>query len=149
MQILRITFLRETYKVIKEGATQQPGILALMLNLDFNNMKKILIVFITVFTLVSCEKDITNLNIDKKHPAVAPPEPIFANAQRNLSDILATPNVNSGIFRLLSQHWTETTYFDESRYDLTTRNIPQNFYAAVYRDVLRDLNEVKILIPVN
>ena len=120
-----------------------------MLNLDFNYMKKILIAFIAIFTLVSCEKDITNLNIDKKRPAVAPPEPIFANAQRNLSDILATPNVNSGIFRLLSQHWTETTYFDESRYDLATRNIPQNFYAAVYRDVLRDFNEVKSLIPVN
>lgn len=112
-------------------------------------MKKILIIFISVFTLVSCEKDITSLNTDKKHPTVVAPEPLFANAQRNLSDILATPNVNSGIFRLLAQQWTETTYFDESRYDLSTRNIPQNFYAGIYRDVLRDLKEAKTLIPNN
>lgn len=110
-------------------------------------MKKILIIFISVFTLVSCEKDITSLNTDTKHPTVVAPEPLFANAQRNLSDILATPNVNSGIFRLLAQQWTETTYFDESRYDLATRNIPQNFYAAIYRDVLRDFSEAKNLIP--
>lgn len=112
-------------------------------------MKKLLIIFMSVFTLVSCEKDITSLNIDKKHPTVVAPEPLFANAQRNLSDILATPNVNSGIFRLLAQQWTETTYFDESRYDLATRNIPQNFYAIVYRDVLRDFAEAKNLIPNN
>ena len=112
-------------------------------------MKKILIIFISVFTLVSCEKDITRLNEDKKHPTVVAPEPLFANAQRNLSDILATPNVNSGIFRLLAQQWTQTTYFDESQYDLSTRNIPQNFYGSIYRNVLRDFAEAKNLIPNN
>ncbi|WP_026897493.1 SusD/RagB family nutrient-binding outer membrane lipoprotein [Daejeonella oryzae] len=112
-------------------------------------MKKILIIFIAVFTLSSCEKDLTSLNTDKKNPTVVAAEPLFASAQRNLADILATPNVNSGIFRLLAQQWTETTYFDESRYDLNTRNIPQNFYAGVYRDVLRDLKEAKTLIPNN
>jgi hypothetical protein len=111
-------------------------------------MKKILIPFI-VFSIIgisSCTDDLPNLNRNPKRSTEAPGPTLFANAQRNLVDIMTTPNVNSNIFRLLSQQWTETTYTDESRYDLGTRNIPQNFWNALYRDVIADLKESKRVV---
>jgi hypothetical protein len=44
---------------------------------------------------------------------------------------------------MLGQHWTETTYVDEANYDFNTRNIPQNHWSEMYRDVLLDLATAK------
>jgi hypothetical protein len=110
-------------------------------------MKKILILsLIASFTFTSCTDDLTSLNNDPKRSIEAPAPTLFTNAERNLVDLLTTPNVNSNIFRLLSQQWTETTYTDESRYDLSTRNITQNFWNPLYRDVIQDLRESKRVI---
>jgi hypothetical protein len=111
-------------------------------------MKKIIFLFIvfSVAGISSCTDDLTNLNRNPKRSTEAPAETLFANAQRNLVDIMTTPNVNSNIFRLLAQQWTETTYTDESRYDLGTRNIPQNFWNVLYRDVIGDLKESKRVV---
>jgi len=48
---------------------------------------------------------------------------------------------------LIAQQWTETTYTDESNYDLNTRNIPRNWWNAFYRDILNNFQEAKKLIP--
>lgn len=95
--------------------------------------------------LVSCE-DLTELNDNPKRTDVAPAGSLFANAQKSLVDNLTTPNVNTNIFRMLAQQWTETTYTDEANYDLTTRNIPQNWWHALYRDVLQDLREARKIV---
>jgi hypothetical protein len=108
-------------------------------------MKRIILTVLLLNFLVGCE-DITDLNDNPKKAKQAPAGTLFANAEKNLADILATPSVNSGIFRLLAQYWTETTYTNESRYDLSTRNIPQNFWGNVYRDVLNDLEASKIAV---
>jgi hypothetical protein len=50
------------------------------------------------------------------------------------------------VFRLLAQHWTTTTYTDEPRYDLNTRNIPQTFWNTIYVSVLRDLKEARTVL---
>jgi hypothetical protein len=108
------------------------------------NMKsKLLIIPIISLFVLSCEKDLTDLNQDTKRPSEVPAPTLFSNAQKNLSDVMASSNVNLNIFRLISQFWTQTTYVDESNYDLETRNIPQNFWNVLYRDVLRDLSEAK------
>jgi hypothetical protein len=111
-------------------------------------MKKILflLLLLTGFTY-SCDKDFGDLNTDKKNPAAVPPGPLFSYAQKELIDVMTTPNVNVGIFRLLSQYWTETTYTDEANYDLATRNIPQNFWNTIYPNVLNNLKECQRLIP--
>lgn len=93
--------------------------------------------------LSSCTTDLTTLNIDVKQPLTVPAGTLFSNALKNLVDRTTTPNINSNIFRLLAQQWTETTYTDEANYDLTTRNIPQNFWNSMYRDVLKNLRESK------
>src|SRR4029078_6765260 len=111
-------------------------------------MKKIF-VLITGLVLVTagCRKNITDLNIDPKNPATAPSYAFFTNAQRTLMNTVTSSNVNLNIFRLIVQYWQETTYTDESNYDLATRTINDNVWNALYRDVLRDLQEAKNLIP--
>lgn len=109
-------------------------------------MKKLFIFLVLAFSVAACTDDFEEMNINKKQATEVPAPTLFANAERNLVDALTTPNVNSGIFRLLAQQWTETTYTEESNYDLATRNIPQNFWHAMYRDVLRDLKESEVII---
>lgn len=104
------------------------------------------IILSTVLLAASCTKDLTDLNSNPKKPAAVVAPTLFANAELALTDNMASTNVNLNIFRLLSQHWTETTYPDESQYDLSTRNIPQNWWHALYRDVLIDLAEAKEII---
>lgn len=105
-----------------------------------------LIIFIGIVTLAACSKDLTGLNDDPKNPTDVPSYTLFSNAQKNLANVMTTPSVNINIFRLLSQQWAQTTYTDESRYDLGTRNIPQTFWNTIYRDVLADLQEAKKLV---
>ncbi len=108
-------------------------------------MRKILITCLAVSMFFSCE-DLTDINDNPKRTAVAPAGSLFAGAEKSIIDNLASPSVNQNIFRLLAQQWTETTYTDESNYDLTTRNIPQNWWHALYRDVLQDLREAKRIV---
>jgi hypothetical protein len=111
-------------------------------------MKKIVLVICGLVVLgISCKRNITDLNIDPKNPSTAPSYAFFTNAQRSLMNTLTSSNVNLNIFRLIVQHWQETTYVDESQYDLATRSINDAVWNALYRDVLRDFQEAKNLIP--
>lgn len=111
-------------------------------------MKKlILLAFLPLLTLVACKKDITSINVDPKNPQIAPASAFFTSAQKATADLVTNSNVNSNIFRLIVQYWTETTYTDESNFDLVTRQIPRQVWNSFYRDILRDLREAKKLIP--
>ena len=107
-------------------------------------MKKLYILSMSVFMLTSCIKD--DLNVDKKNPSSVPAGTLFSNAQKNLTDVMTSTSVNRNVFRLITQQWTETTYTDESNYDLATRNIPQTFWNIMYRDVLKNLEESKKIV---
>lgn len=110
-------------------------------------MKKIfIIVTVLIFALGSCTSNFEDMNTDKKNPAVVPGEPLFSNAQKELADYTSNTNVNINIFKLMSQYWTETTYIDESNYDLITRNISSNIYSRMYLRVLTDLKEAAKII---
>ena len=110
-------------------------------------MKKLIIFLLPVLFLVACKKDLTTLNEDPKNPSIVPSYALFTNAQRVLSNTVTSPNVNLNIFRYIVQYWTETTYTDESNYDLQTRQIPRGLWNTLYRDVLRDFQEARKLIP--
>jgi Starch-binding associating with outer membrane len=111
-------------------------------------MKKILFLFLTtMLVLTSCDKDFGDLNVDKKKPSEVAPGALFSTAQKRLMDLMTTPDVNTNIFRYISQYWTETTYIDEVNYDLDGRNIPQNFWNTMYVNVLKNLKEAQSLIP--
>lgn len=110
-------------------------------------MKSIIKLFILpVVLLTACVDSLDEYNIDQKRAPVVPAEPLYSAAVRSLADILATPNVNSNNYRLYVQHWSTTQYLDEPRYVLNVRLIPQNFWDALYRDVLSDLKEAKTIL---
>ncbi|MHC2992151.1 hypothetical protein OB13_11330 [Pontibacter sp. HJ8] len=106
-------------------------------------MKKLFIFLALFFSIAACTDDFEEMNVDKKRASEAPGATLFSNAQKELADAVTNANVNTNVFRLFAQHWTTTTYLDEPRYDVATRNIPQFFWHWLYRDVLRDLNEAK------
>jgi len=108
-------------------------------------MKKI-VLFIAFITLsVSCS-DITDLNEETKRPESTKPEFLFTYGQKALVDQMVNTSVNLNVFRLFAQQWTETTYPDESQYDITTRTVPDNHFRVLYRDALANLNKAKSIL---
>jgi len=110
-------------------------------------MKKLIFYFIMLSFVAACTDKFDEFNTDTKNPSAVTPGSLFAGAERQLADAMTNSNQNLNIFRLLAQQWTQTTYIDESNYDLATRNIPQNFWNIIYLDVLKALDEAQKLIP--
>src|SRR3954451_21155818 len=110
-------------------------------------MKKLFIIALAATTFASCNKDLSSLNVDPKRPSVVPSYALFTNAERNFADYAITSDVNTNVFRLITQQWTQTTYTDESNYNIYTRTIPDNMWTSLYRDVLKDAEEAKKTIP--
>src|ERR1035437_2085309 len=110
-------------------------------------MKKILILFIVamIATIMSCKK-LKDLNTDTKSATDVPSQTLFSDALKALVDQETTPSVNLNVFRAFAQYWTETTYTDESQYNILNRKIPDNEFAAIYRNVLANLKESKRVI---
>jgi hypothetical protein len=104
-------------------------------------MKRLLIFILPVMLLASCAKSLDEYNIDQKRPSAVPAGTLFSNALKQISDAQASPSVNSNVFRFWVQQWAATTYQDEPRYNITTRNIPLNYWNPMYREVLQDLKE--------
>lgn len=111
-------------------------------------MKKIFLTVLSIITLVSCQSDDTyeNLNRDPKNPTQVDAAFLFNAATKSLYDQMTSTNVNTNIFRMLGQHWTETTYVDEANYDFNTRSIPDTHWSEMYRDVLLDYKTAKEII---
>lgn len=108
-------------------------------------MKNIFLTILSFIVLASCQTDAEyeNLNRDPKNPTQVDASFLFNSATKSLVDQMTSTNVNTNIFRMLAQYWTETTYVDEANYDFNTRNIPQNHWSEMYRDVLLDLTDAK------
>lgn len=110
-------------------------------------MKKLLILSIILSSLAGCTKNISDYNEQTKAASTVPAPTLFSNGVRALTDALTSSSINNNVYRLVVQHWVTTTYTDETNYDFFTRNIPQRFWIALYKDVLADLAECKRLIP--
>lgn len=110
-------------------------------------MKKItFILIILIGFLGSCTKNFEDFNTDKKRAVEVPGQFLFANAQKALADINSSTSVNINNWKLFAQYWTETTYTDESNYDVVNRNIGSTLFRLYYRDVLNDLKEARRLV---
>lgn len=97
-------------------------------------MKKIAFIIGLVFAgLVSnsCERDITSLNQDPKHPESLSSATLVISAQQTMLSHFLTANVNTNISRMFTQQFAQTTYVDESNYDMITRPIPRNHYNII------------------
>lgn len=111
-------------------------------------MKKIIIMSLVALTAVSCA-DFGELNTDPKNPSEVPAGALFANAEKDLFDFMTSCSVNVNNFRLWAQQWAQTTYADESNYQLVERNVNGAAWNTLYAEVLRDLNEAKEAIEAN
>ena len=109
--------------------------------------KAIILVLGAIALLSACTKNLTKLNVDPKHPQSLPSYTFFTYGEHELSNSLASSNVNLNIFRLIEQQWQETTYTDESNYNLIERTIPDSVWGHLYGVVLTNLNQAKIEIP--
>lgn len=109
-------------------------------------MKKFIIIAFILVGAISCTTDFSDWNSDPKKATEVPASTLFSNAERNLARTMKNQNVNINIFNFMAQYWTATTYPDEANYDLGTRDVPGNFWNAIYRDVLIDLKEATIVL---
>jgi len=108
-------------------------------------MRKLLIILLICISVASCEKQ-ESLNANLKDFTLVPGEGVYNGATRALINQLYTFNVNNNNTLLFVQHFAETTYPDESRYDMVTRPIPANHMNAVYRTVLMNYKEAARLL---
>jgi hypothetical protein len=110
-------------------------------------MKKIYLLILFVLPLWSaCTDKFEELNTNYKKPDAVPGESLFSNAQKDLIDQISSTNVNRNVFKLFAQYWNETTYTDETNYNIITRNIANNTYRYYYRTALKDLLEAETII---
>ncbi|MBS1500534.1 MAG: SusD/RagB family nutrient-binding outer membrane lipoprotein, partial [Bacteroidetes bacterium] len=103
--------------------------------------KKAIILGIAVTMLSACKKDLPSLNVNPKNPSTVPSYTLFTGAEHSLANTMTSSNVNLNIFRLIEQQWEETTYTDESNYNLKSRAIPDNVWNAFYTGVLANLEQ--------
>lgn len=111
-------------------------------------MKKILIICLSVVVMSACT-DLTELNVDTKNPQEVSGASLFANSTKELVDFMQSTNVNVNNFRLWSQYWAQTTYADESNYDIIGRNVNGRTWNRLYATVIRDAREAKDAIAAN
>jgi len=104
-------------------------------------MRNKLLTILSLILIISCQTDevYENLNRDPKNPTQVDAGFLYNAAVKSLYDQMTSTNVKRNIFRMLGQHWTETTYVDEANYDFNNRNIPANHWSEMYRNVLLDL----------
>ncbi len=110
-------------------------------------MKKILYLVSFCFILSACSTDgLESLTEDTKNPSTVPYYALMGNATVSLFDYMNSCNVNVNNFRLYSQYWAQTTYPDESNYELNERNVNGRAWDRLYGTVLRDFKEARPLI---
>jgi hypothetical protein len=110
-------------------------------------MKRLLYILVPALFFLACTKDVTTLNVDPKRPLNVTSASLFTSAQHSLVNTHSSANVNLNIFRLIEQQWQETTYIDESQYDIQTRAIPDNLWDSLYVNVLKNFEESRSVMP--
>jgi hypothetical protein len=103
-------------------------------------MKKLLIIISVSLAFTACTK-LEDLNKNVKDFAVVSGESLYNGATLQFINQLSNENVNSNVTLMWMQHFANTTYYDESRYDMTTRGIPITTSNTMYRLVLMNYKE--------
>ncbi len=112
---------------------------------NYKHMKRLLSVFTLMFIVFACTKDFEELNIDDKRATEVPAGFLFSMAQKALADQYASTSRDQNNWKLFAQYWTQTTYIDESNYDVVVRDVGSNMFDTYYRAVLANLNEASRL----
>ncbi len=106
-------------------------------------MRKIFLTIIITSIFIACDDRLEDLNRPTKAAVDVPAEPLFANGVNEIFYMMNNSNTNINVFRLYAQYWAQTTYPDESQYNMVGRRNPDNFWRGAYRDALKDLDEAR------
>ena len=106
-------------------------------------MKKIYLTLFILCMFLACDDRLEDLNKPIKQPTEVPAETVFSNGLKEMAYMVTNSNTNINVFRLYAQYWAQTTYPDESQYNMVTRRNPDNFWKGAYRDALKDLDEAR------
>ncbi|MDB5007223.1 MAG: hypothetical protein JWP45_1616 [Mucilaginibacter sp.] len=109
-------------------------------------MKKTALIFVLMSILSACTKDLTTLNVNPKNPPLVPSYSLFTNAERVLANTVTSASVNLNIFRLIEQQWTETTYLNETDYQITYRKQPDLIWSTFYSGILINFEKAKLFM---
>lgn len=93
---------------------------------------KYIILFLLSVAAASCTKQFESFNTDVKNPSTASGEALFSRAELALVDQVTSTDVNLNVFKLWVQYWSETTYTDETNYNIIPRTIPDNTFAEYF-----------------
>lgn len=104
-------------------------------------MRKIILTLIVTTIFIACDDRLAEMNRPTKSAVDVPAETLFANGVNELFYMMNNSNTNINVFRLYAQYWAQTTYPDESQYNMVTRRNPDLFWRGGYRDALKDLEE--------
>jgi hypothetical protein len=99
--------------------------------------KSYIVIFFLMFFFMSCTDKFNDFNTDKKSPSDVSGETLFGNSMKELADQVSNTNVNLNVWKLFAQYWTETTYTNESNYDIVNRTIADNAFDTYYRLILK------------
>jgi len=110
-------------------------------------LNKLIIGALAAVSLTSCQRDLLSLNENVKAPSVLPSETLLAMGQERFFYSTFTGSVNFNNYRFFVQQWTETTYTDETNYDLVTRNQPRNHWNRMYVNSLNNYETAKKNLP--
>lgn len=108
---------------------------------------KLIIGALAAISLTSCQRDLLSLNENQKAPSSLPSENLLAMGQERFFYSTYTGSVNFNNYRFLVQQWAETTYTDETNYDLVTRNQPRNHWNRMYVSSLNNYESAKKNLP--
>ena len=98
---------------------------------------------ILVVTLAVTQCKLPN-NVNPKRATEVPVETLFTNGLRDYVYQIDQTNDNINTLRLYVQYFQQATYFDESRYLMQDRQIPDGYVTEIYRDVLMTSNMRRI-----
>ncbi len=108
-------------------------------------MRKIILIILFTGAFMSCNDRLEELNKPTKNAVEVPAEPLFTNGLNEMFYMMNNSDVNINVFRLYAQYWAQTTYPDESQYNMVGRRNPDNFWRRGYRDALMDLDQARII----
>lgn len=113
-------------------------------------MKKIIKILgvssLVLMSFVSCERDLSTVNVDPKNPVIVPTENLLTTVSYYLAYAHVSASVNENISRFFTQQWTETTYTTETNYRFGDRNQNQFYFNNTYREILGPLAKAKIYL---
>src|SRR5688500_3173942 len=109
-------------------------------------MKKIFIFLVAGFATLSCEENLSDLNIDPKEPVVVEPEVLFTYGQFNLVKQMVNPEYNFNVDRFWANYLTQTTYIQEASYDASNRDVGGSIWDNIYTECLFELADAKRIL---